>query len=68
MPLGALTEDEAVEAFAEQIEGLKAGGAEVAWIETMSAPEEIRAAAEARDPRRHALHLHRLASTRPAAP
>ena len=27
--------------------GLKAGGAEVAWIETMSAPEEIRAAAEA---------------------
>ena len=27
--------------------GLKAGGAEVAWIETMSAPDEIRAAAEA---------------------
>ncbi len=26
---------------------LKAGGAEVAWIETMSAPDEIRAAAEA---------------------
>ncbi|MCO6050098.1 betaine--homocysteine S-methyltransferase [Mesorhizobium sp. RP14(2022)] len=46
-PLGALTYDEAVEAFAEQIEGLKAGGAEVAWIETMSAPEEIKAAAEA---------------------
>lgn len=46
-PLGALTYEEAVEAFAEQIEGLKAGGAEVAWIETMSAPEEIRAAAEA---------------------
>ncbi|MBD0414969.1 betaine--homocysteine S-methyltransferase [Oryzicola mucosus] len=46
-PLGALTYDDAVEAFAEQIEGLKAGGAEVAWIETMSAPEEIRAAAEA---------------------
>ncbi|WP_167364932.1 betaine--homocysteine S-methyltransferase [Mesorhizobium qingshengii] len=47
VPLGALTYDEAVDAFAEQIEGLKAGGAEVAWIETMSAPDEIRAAAEA---------------------
>jgi 5-methyltetrahydrofolate--homocysteine methyltransferase len=46
-PLGALTYEDAVNAFAEQIEGLKAGGAEVAWIETMSAPEEIRAAAEA---------------------
>ncbi|MEJ1158634.1 betaine--homocysteine S-methyltransferase [Prosthecomicrobium sp. N25] len=44
-PLGPMTEDEAVEVFAEQIEGLKAGGADVAWIETMSAPEEIRAAA-----------------------
>lgn len=47
VPLGALTYEEAVEAFAEQIEGLKAGGAEVAWIETMSAPDEIRAAAQA---------------------
>ena len=46
-PLGALTHDEAVKSFAEQMEGLKAGGADVAWIETMSAPEEIRAAAEA---------------------
>jgi 5-methyltetrahydrofolate--homocysteine methyltransferase len=46
-PLGAMTYGEAVEAFAEQIEGLKEGGAEVAWIETMSAPDEIRAAAEA---------------------
>jgi len=46
-PLGALTHDDAVAAFAEQIEGLKAGGADVAWIETMSSPEEIRAAAEA---------------------
>jgi 5-methyltetrahydrofolate--homocysteine methyltransferase len=44
-PLGALTEADAVDAFAEQIEGLKAGGADVAWIETMSAPEEARAAA-----------------------
>jgi len=46
-PLGAMTYGEAVDAFAEQIEGLKAGGADVAWIETMSAPDEIRAAAEA---------------------
>lgn len=47
VPLGAMTYDEAVAAFAEQMEGLKAGGAEVAWIETMSSAEEIRAAAEA---------------------
>lgn len=47
IPLGAMSYDEAVAAFVEQIEGLKAGGADVAWIETMSAPDEIRAAAEA---------------------
>ena len=47
VPLGAMTYDDAVDAFAEQIEVLKEGGAEVAWIETMSAPDEIRAAAEA---------------------
>jgi len=46
-PLGPLTEDEAVEAFVEAIEGLKAGGVDVVWIETMSAAEEIRAAARA---------------------
>lgn len=46
-PLGPMTEDEAVAVFAEQIEGLKAGGADVAWIETMSAAEEMRAAARA---------------------
>jgi 5-methyltetrahydrofolate--homocysteine methyltransferase len=46
-PLGELTFEDAVDAFAEQIAGLKEGGAEVAWIETMSAPDEIRAAAEA---------------------
>jgi len=46
-PLGALTYEDAVAAFKEQIEGLKAGGAEIAWIETMSAPEEARAAADA---------------------
>ncbi len=46
-PLGALTEDDAIEVFTEQITGLAAGGADVAWIETMSATEEIRAAARA---------------------
>jgi 5-methyltetrahydrofolate--homocysteine methyltransferase len=46
-PLGALTEAEALAVFAEQIEGLKQGGADVVWIETMSAPEEMRAAATA---------------------
>ncbi|HWT29864.1 MAG TPA: betaine--homocysteine S-methyltransferase [Propylenella sp.] len=44
-PLGALTEADAIAAFTEQAEGLKAGGADVCWIETMSAAEEIRAAA-----------------------
>lgn len=47
IPLGALSYEDAVAAFEEQIEGLKAGGAEIAWIETMSAPDEIRAAAQA---------------------
>ncbi len=47
IPLGAMSYEDAVSAFAEQIEGLKAGGAEVAWIETMSSADEIRAAAEA---------------------
>ena len=46
-PLGPLTEDEAVEIFVEQIEGLREGGADVVWIETMSSPDEIRAAARA---------------------
>jgi 5-methyltetrahydrofolate--homocysteine methyltransferase len=46
-PLGPLTEDDAVEVFAEQIGGLKAGGADVVWIETMSALDEIRAACRA---------------------
>jgi methionine synthase I (cobalamin-dependent) len=44
-PLGPLTEATALEVFQEQIVGLKDGGADVAWIETMSSLEEIRAAA-----------------------
>ena len=46
-PLGPLTEAEAVDVFIEQIEGLRAGGADLIWIETMSALEEMRAAATA---------------------
>ncbi|MGI9353934.1 MAG: betaine--homocysteine S-methyltransferase [Rhizobiaceae bacterium] len=47
VPLGDLTHEDAVAAFGEQMEGLKEGGADVLWIETMSAREEIAAAAEA---------------------
>lgn len=46
-PLGELTEADAIETFTEEIEGLVAGGADVAWIETMSAIEEVQAAARA---------------------
>ncbi|GGL90443.1 methionine synthase [Pseudooceanicola nanhaiensis] len=46
-PMGALTHAAAVEMFHEQAEGLKDGGADVLWLETISAPEEYRAAAEA---------------------
>ena len=47
VPLGELTYESAVEAFREQIEGLVAGGVDLVWIETMSAPDEIAAALEA---------------------
>ena len=47
VPMGTLTHTAAVEMFHEQAEGLKAGGADVLWVETLSAPEEYRAAAEA---------------------
>ena len=46
-PMGTLTHALAVEIFHEQAEGLKEGGADVLWVETISAPEEYRAAAEA---------------------
>ncbi|MDG1532491.1 MAG: betaine--homocysteine S-methyltransferase [Paracoccaceae bacterium] len=46
-PMGSLKFDSAVEMFHEQAEGLKAGGADVAWVETISAPEEFQAAARA---------------------
>jgi 5-methyltetrahydrofolate--homocysteine methyltransferase len=47
VPLGAVTEQDATVAFAEEAAGLRDGGADLAWIETKSAPEEMRAAARA---------------------
>jgi 5-methyltetrahydrofolate--homocysteine methyltransferase len=46
-PLGALTEEVAIASFREQIQGLKRGGVDVIWIETMSSVEEVRAASKA---------------------
>jgi 5-methyltetrahydrofolate--homocysteine methyltransferase len=46
-PIGALSHSLAVEMFEEQAAGLMAGGADVLWLETISAPEEYKAAAEA---------------------
>ena len=46
-PVGELSFDAAVEIFEEQAKGLMAGGADVLWLETISAPEEYLAAAKA---------------------
>ena len=46
-PVGALSFNDAVEMFEEQARGLLAGGVDVLWVETISAPEEFRAAAKA---------------------
>jgi 5-methyltetrahydrofolate--homocysteine methyltransferase len=45
-PVGALSHALAVEIFHEAADGLKAGGVDIGWLETISAPEEYRAAAE----------------------
>ena len=45
-PVGTLSHALAVEMFHETADGLKEGGADVGWLETISAPEEYRAAAE----------------------
>ena len=45
-PIGPLTIEQAKEAFAEQARALAKGGADVMWIETMSSPDEVRAAVE----------------------
>ncbi len=46
-PLGGRTRAEALDAFAEQAEGLRRGGADVVWIETMYAENELEAAVRA---------------------
>ncbi|PTW49935.1 MULTISPECIES: betaine--homocysteine S-methyltransferase [Rhodovulum] len=46
-PMGPLSYARAVEIFHEQAEGLKEGGVDLLWVETISAPDEYRAAAEA---------------------
>ena len=46
-PLGLLSHAEGVEAFSEQMDALVEAGADLLWIETLSAWEEIAAATEA---------------------
>ncbi len=45
-PVGTLSHEDAVKAFAEQAAALAEGGADIIWIETMSSEEELRAAVE----------------------
>ena len=49
-PLGPLTHSAAVDQFTEQMTALGAAGADVIWIETLSATEELAAAVEAAMP------------------
>ena len=46
-PMGPLSYATAVEIFHEQAEGLKEGGADVIWVETISSADEYKAACEA---------------------
>ena len=46
-PLGERTSAEAFDAFVEQAEGLRRGGVDLAWIETMYAENELAAAVRA---------------------
>jgi 5-methyltetrahydrofolate--homocysteine methyltransferase len=45
-PVGSLSHEDGVAAFAEQAAALKDGGVDVLWIETISSEEELRAAVE----------------------
>ena len=45
-PVGTLSHEGGVAAFVAQAEGLKAGGVDLLWIETISSEEELRAAVE----------------------
>ncbi|MEL6610262.1 MAG: betaine--homocysteine S-methyltransferase [Pseudomonadota bacterium] len=47
VPMGTLTHEDAADMFEEQAQGLKDGGVDLLWLETISAPEEYKAAAEA---------------------
>jgi len=46
-PIGDLSHQLAVEVFQEQAQGLKEGGVDLLWLETISSLEEFKAAAEA---------------------
>lgn len=46
-PMGPLSHAGAVDIFHEQAEGLREGGADVLWLETLSSLDELRAGAEA---------------------
>lgn len=46
-PMGRLTEAEAARIFTDQAMALKEGGADLLWVETISAVEELRAASAA---------------------
>ncbi len=46
MPVGTMSHEDGVEAFAEQAVALQEGGVDVLWLETMSSEEELRAAVE----------------------
>lgn len=46
-PVGSLSHADAVAAFREQARGLRDGGVDVLWLETMSSIEELQAATEA---------------------
>ena len=48
-PIGELRHEVAVEIFHEQAEGLKSGGSDILWIETMSSLDEFDAAVQAAD-------------------
>jgi methionine synthase I (cobalamin-dependent) len=46
VPMGAMTYEACRDAFAEQAQGLTAGGADLLWVETMSHLDEVAAAVE----------------------
>ena len=46
-PIGDLSHQLAVEVFQEQAQGLKEGGVDLLWLETISSLEEFKAAADA---------------------